>query len=98
MNAATCAFALGISSLVQPDWFSYFFTYQGDNKGMAGLIEAIVLVVEEPYLIAGLVAVILNAALPMEKDEVVGPTSEEGRRAWNQHFEGETSEHSKGSA
>jgi NCS2 family nucleobase:cation symporter-2 len=83
---------------VQPDWFSYFFTYEGDNKGLAGLTEAVVLVVEEPYLIAGLIAVTLNAALPMEKDDVAGPTSEEGRRAWNQHYEGEGTGESKSSA
>ncbi|KAL1407939.1 hypothetical protein Q8F55_004736 [Vanrija albida] len=81
---ATPAFAFGLASLCVPNWFDYIFTYHGDNKGLKGLIEAVVLVVAEPYLISALIAAILNCSLPtdMEEDEPV--QSEEERKTWNQ--------------
>jgi xanthine/uracil permease len=66
---ATCAFALGLASLCVPTWFNYIFTYEGDNAGLKGLIEAVILIVEEPYLISALLAVFLNATLPAEFEE-----------------------------
>lgn len=65
---ATAAFALGLASLVNKSWFSYIFTYKGDNAGLKGLFQAIVLIVQEPYLIAAVVAVFLNLVLPKELD------------------------------
>lgn len=83
---ATCAFAPGMASLVVPSWFSYVFTYSRNNKGLSSLIQAVVLVVEEPYLIAALIAIILNGCLPPEGEEqAVSASSEAERRAWNQH-------------
>jgi xanthine/uracil permease len=70
---ATCAFALGLASLCVPEWFNYIFTYQGDNAGLKGLLEAIVLIVEEPYLISALLAVFLNATLAAEFEEHPSP-------------------------
>ncbi|PWN92596.1 putative purine permease [Acaromyces ingoldii] len=64
---STCGMSLGLASLCVPKWFSYFFTYAGNNSGLQGLIQAIVLIVEEPYLIASLIAILLNALLPHEK-------------------------------
>jgi xanthine/uracil permease len=78
---ATCAFALGLASLCVPEWFNYIFTYQGDNAGLKGLLEAIVLIVEEPYLISALLAVFLNATLAAEFEEE--PKEEAGRQEWN---------------
>lgn len=63
---ATCSFALGLASLVNKEWFSYIFTYDGPNTGLKGFFQAIVLVVEEAYLIAAVVGVFLNAVLPKE--------------------------------
>jgi NCS2 family nucleobase:cation symporter-2 len=77
---ATCAFALGLASLCVPTWFNYIFTYKGDNAGLKGLIEAVVLIVEEPYLISALLAVFLNATLPAEFEE---ETKEAGHHEWN---------------
>lgn len=79
---ATAAFALGFASLTVPSWFSYVFTYEGSNKGLSGLIQAIVLIVEEPYLIAALVAVVLNATLADEYEEPEVHEPEE--MEWNQ--------------
>lgn len=69
---ATCAFALGLASLCVPTWFDYIFTYSGSNAGLRGLLDAIVLIVEEPYLIAALLAVFLNATLADEMEEPEG--------------------------
>ena len=69
-----------------PTWFSYVFTYSGKSSGLNGLIQAVVLVVEEPYLIAAIISVFLNAVLPEEgAEQSVSPTSVEDRNAWNQH-------------
>ncbi|CAK9785486.1 nucleoside transporter [Cutaneotrichosporon oleaginosum] len=66
---ATAAFALGLASLVSPDWFSYIFTYKGENKALQGFLQALVLVVEEAYLIAALVGVFLNLVLPWDHED-----------------------------
>lgn len=76
---ATCAFALGLASLCVPTWFNYIFTYKGDNSGLKGLIEAVILIVEEPYLISALLAVFLNATLADEEES----TGEEKVKDWN---------------
>jgi NCS2 family nucleobase:cation symporter-2 len=68
--------AMGFSSLCVHDWFGYIFTYQGDNTGLKGLIQAITLIVQEPYLIAAVIGVFLNLVLPAE---------EEGEEADNTH-------------
>lgn len=68
---ATTAFALGLASLVNKTWFTYIFTYQGDNGGPKGFFQAIVLVVQEPYLLAAVVAVFLNLVLPREPENAV---------------------------
>jgi uric acid-xanthine permease len=79
---ATCGMSLGLASLCVPTWFDYFFTYSGNNQGLKGLIQAIVLVVEEPYLIAALIGISLNAVLPEESSYTATATPaniEEGR-------------------
>ena len=63
-----------------PTWFNYIFTYKGDNAGKRGLIEAVILIVEEPYLISALLAVFLNATLSDDNEEVEGEG--EGKE-WN---------------
>jgi hypothetical protein len=49
---------------------------------MKGLIEAVVLIVEEPYLISAILAVFLNATLPEEIGEDT-ETGEGGHSEWN---------------
>lgn len=45
--------------------------------------------VSDPYPVAGAVAELLSAALSVKKDEIVGPTSEEGRQVWHKRYEDE---------
>ncbi|WVQ80592.1 hypothetical protein IAT38_002697 [Cryptococcus sp. DSM 104549] len=95
---ATCGIALGMASLCVPTWFSYVFTYEGTNAGKRGFFDAIVLVVEEPYLISALVMCALNLCVADEigepepkhdaEDEeapAVGPSgsTEAEKREWN---------------
>lgn len=63
------AAAMGFSSLCVHDWFAYIFTYEGDNTGLKGLIQATTLIVQEPYLIAAVLGVFLNVVLPSDESE-----------------------------
>lgn len=65
----TASFAVGMGATLVPDWFSYVFTYSGNNKGLTGLIDAIELVMTTGFVITGLIALILNLALPEDDDD-----------------------------
>ncbi|OKL57136.1 Purine permease [Talaromyces atroroseus] len=64
----TASFAVGMGATLVPDWFSYVFTYSGNNKGLTGLIDAIELVMTTGFVVTGFIALILNLLLP-EDDE-----------------------------
>ena len=65
----TCALSVGAGAILVPDWFSYFFTYSGPNKALAGLLDAITLLMEAGYAVAGIISLILNLALPEESEK-----------------------------
>lgn len=65
----TAALALGFGAILVPDWFSYVFTYTGDNKAKQGFFDAIVLVLETGFAVTAFVAVALNLVLPQEDVE-----------------------------
>ncbi|WWC95859.1 hypothetical protein V866_002726 [Kwoniella sp. B9012] len=81
---ATVGVALGLASLTVPSWFSYIFTYTGNSAGKKGLIQAVVLVVEEPYLISALVMCALNVTLPDEEAEAGSTSTVEEKKEWNE--------------
>ncbi|KAG9247788.1 permease family-domain-containing protein, partial [Calycina marina] len=62
----TASLAVGAGAILVPSWFSYVFTYTGDNKAKAGFFDAIVLVMETGFAIAAFTSVALNLLLPME--------------------------------
>jgi len=64
----TAAMSLGFGAILVPDWFTYVFTYTGDNKAKAGFLDAIVLVLETGFAVTAFIAVILNLILS-EEDE-----------------------------
>jgi len=64
----TAAMSLGFGAILVPDWFTYVFTYTGDNKAKAGFFDAIVLVLETGFAVTAFIAVILNLLLS-EEDE-----------------------------
>jgi NCS2 family nucleobase:cation symporter-2 len=69
----TCALSVGVGAILVPNWFSYFFTYSGTNTALAGFLDAITLLMEAGYALAGVIALILHLILPeeSEKDELV---------------------------
>ncbi|ODQ66183.1 purine permease [Nadsonia fulvescens var. elongata DSM 6958] len=64
---SSCLFGFG--SVLVPNWFSFFFTYSGSNHALRGFLDAIVLVMETGFAIAGLVGLICNLIIPAEDDE-----------------------------
>ncbi|KAI5286926.1 hypothetical protein KEM54_006379 [Ascosphaera aggregata] len=65
----SASLAVGMGATLDPDWFSYVFTYNGDNRSLKGLSDAIVLVMESGFAVAGFLGMILNAILPDENDD-----------------------------
>lgn len=59
----------GLGSTMLGDWFDNVFTYKGDNKSLQGFLNAIVLVCETGFALAGFIGVILNLFIPQELDE-----------------------------
>ncbi|KAJ5642981.1 uncharacterized protein N7484_005488 [Penicillium longicatenatum] len=66
----TASFALGMGITLVPSWWSYFFTYSGDNRALEGLLNAVDLVMTNGFAVTAIVGVILNLLLPDEPDEV----------------------------
>lgn len=69
----TASFTLGFGATLVPDWFNYVFTYSGDNDALTGFYNAIELVMETGFALAGFIALILNLALPEEDDDEETP-------------------------
>ncbi|PQE28990.1 purine permease protein [Rutstroemia sp. NJR-2017a BBW] len=64
----TASLALGYGATLVPTYFSYVFTYTGNNRAKAGFFDAIVLVMETGFAVTAFIAVALNLGLP-EEDE-----------------------------
>ncbi|KAE9372551.1 Xanthine/uracil permease [Stipitochalara longipes BDJ] len=64
----TGAMSLGFGAALVLTWFSYVFTYTGNNRAKSGFFDAIALVIETSFAITALVAVILNLIVK-EDDE-----------------------------
>jgi NCS2 family nucleobase:cation symporter-2 len=65
----TASFALGMGITLVPDWWSYFFTYSGDNRALEGLLNAVDLVMENGFAVTAIMGVILNLIIPDEPDD-----------------------------
>ncbi|KAI5366104.1 putative nucleobase cation symporter 2 family [Septoria linicola] len=86
----TAAFTLGFGATLVPDWFSYVFTYSGDNRALLGFLSAISLVMETGFAVAAFVSLILNLILPEEDEDEEVPEltadnadEQEDREEWN---------------
>jgi len=76
------AMSFGVGDLLVPSIFTYLFDgVQPNNNGLQGLFESITIVLSTPFLIAGIVAVVLNLLLPQEEPDVDNETDEEGEEA-----------------
>ncbi|KAK8072871.1 uracil-xanthine permease [Apiospora saccharicola] len=67
----TAALAGGYGATLVPTYFSHVFTYAGDNKGLQGFLDAIVLVMETGFAVTAFMACILNLTLPPEFEEPI---------------------------
>jgi len=86
----TAALALGFGATLVPNWFSFVFTYKGDNRALIGFFNAIVLVIQTGFALAGFVALFLNLILPEEIEDEDTPEltansadDEDDREEWN---------------
>ncbi|VDB91533.1 unnamed protein product [Peniophora sp. CBMAI 1063] len=60
------AFSFGVGDLLVPDIFTHLFDDVSANKGLQGFLNSISIILTTPFLISGLVAVVLNLILPEE--------------------------------
>ena len=56
-----------------PNWFSYVFTYSGNNHALIGFFNAIELVMEEGFAVTALICLLLNLFLPEEIEDEETP-------------------------
>ncbi|KAL4803160.1 purine permease [Aspergillus unguis] len=73
----TASFAVGMAATLVPDWFSYFFTYSGDNHALEGLLQAVELVMANGFAITGFLGLILNLILPEDLEDEVSEVEAE---------------------
>jgi uric acid-xanthine permease len=65
----TAGLAVGYGATLVPDYFSHVFTYKGDNKGLQGFLDAIVLIMQTGFAVTAVICMILNLILPPEIEE-----------------------------
>jgi len=72
----TAAMSIGFGATLVPTWFSFVFTYSGDNHALQGFFNAIELVMETGFAVTAFLALILNLILAEEvEDEVIEATA-----------------------
>jgi len=62
----TASLAVGFGAILVPNWFSFVFTYKGDNRALEGFFSAIVLVMETGFALTAMVAMLLNLLIREE--------------------------------
>jgi xanthine/uracil permease len=67
----TASLALGYGATLVPNWFSYVFTYTGDNHALRGFLDAIELVMETGFAITALVSILTPIDDAVSKGQVV---------------------------
>jgi xanthine/uracil permease len=65
----TAAMSVGFGATLVPTWFSYVFTYKGDNHALQGFYDAISLVMETGFALTAFLALLLNLILPEEIED-----------------------------
>jgi uracil-xanthine permease len=65
----SAALSFGVGDLMVPKIFTHLFdAVASPNKGLKGLLDSIGIMLSTPFLIAGLVAVVLNLVIPQEDE------------------------------
>ncbi|KAG9317878.1 permease family-domain-containing protein [Chiua virens] len=71
------AMSFGIGDLLMPNVFTYLFDgVRNPSSGLQGLFDSITIILSTPFLVAGLVAVLLNLIIPQELPETEEDDSE----------------------
>jgi xanthine/uracil permease len=65
----TASLAVGFGAILVPNWFSYVFTYKGNNRALMGFFDAIILVMETGFAVTALLAMILNLSIGEEIEQ-----------------------------
>jgi uracil-xanthine permease len=61
------ALSFGVGDLLMPDIFTHLFDgVKNPNSGLEGLFESITILLSTPFLISGIVALVLNLILPQD--------------------------------
>ncbi|KAG8854860.1 hypothetical protein FRB96_007260 [Tulasnella sp. 330] len=61
------ALSFGVGDLLVPTWYAHLFDgVHNPSAGLQGLLDSITIILETPFLAAGIVAVLLNGILPKE--------------------------------
>ncbi|KAG8936426.1 hypothetical protein FRC02_002257 [Tulasnella sp. 418] len=64
------ALSFGVGNLLDPDWFTHLFDgVESPNAGLQGFMDSITIILSTPFLISGVVAVLLNFIIPAEEVE-----------------------------
>lgn len=58
---------IGFIDIVQPSWFDQVLDYSGSNTSLSGFLQGVNLIVETPFIIAAVIAVMLNLLMPEDK-------------------------------
>lgn len=84
----TAAMSLGFGATLVPGWFSYVFTYSGDNRAKQGLFDAIVLVMDTGFAVTAFLAILLNLLLheEIEVDTPALPVNQQAGEATDQEL------------
>ncbi|KAK1477722.1 uracil-xanthine permease [Colletotrichum abscissum] len=68
----TAGLTLGYGATLVPTYFDNVFTYAGDNRGLRGFLDAIVLIMETGFAITAFVCMFLNFVLDEEIEDTEG--------------------------
>ncbi|KAH9914412.1 uncharacterized protein B0H18DRAFT_959872 [Fomitopsis serialis] len=64
------ALSFGLGDILMSDFLTYLFAgMRTNNKGLQGFLDSITIVLSTPFLITGLITVLLNLILPQEDDQ-----------------------------
>ncbi|KAI1844892.1 hypothetical protein JX265_009515 [Neoarthrinium moseri] len=66
----TVALGIGFVDITQPDWWDSILTYSGSNVALSGFEQGLNLIVQTPFIIAAVLGVFLNLALPDDASQM----------------------------
>lgn len=74
----SAALGIGLLDIVTPTWFDRVLAYGGSDSSLAGFEQGVNLLVQTPFILGTLVAVLLNAVMPLDARERALPGPGDG--------------------